>query len=121
MPALPMAGRLEEFFRRLQRAAPFGSFDEAYQTLAALLNQVEDELSGAPNDPESWQTDGRMYPPQEDNWFGVAGFPGVIRMRTKAHNVFIARNGAIEIQAVRSKVVIFSIPGADGKEVWDHG
>lgn len=42
-------------------------------------------------------------------------------MRTKAHNVFIAANGAIEIQAVRSKIVIFSILGADGKEVWDHG
>jgi hypothetical protein len=116
-----MAGRLEEFFRRLQRTAPFGSFDEASGTLAALLNQVEDELSGVPYDPESWRADGRMYPPQEDNRFVVQGFPGVIRMRTKAHNIFVAGNGAIEIQTVRGKIVVFSKPGSDGKEVWDEG
>ena len=88
--------------------------------LVSILETVEDELTGIPNDPRNWRTDGRLYPPQRDNWFRVPGRPDVTRMRTKAHNVFIAANGAIEIRAVESGVAIFTKAGADGREVWDH-
>jgi hypothetical protein len=111
--------RLRELFSRLGRHSPFTSFEEAYAGLVSILDAVENELTGIPNDPRSWKTDGRLYPPQRDNWFPVPGRPGVTRMRTRAHNVFIAANGAIEIQEVRTGTVVFIKAGSDGKEVWD--
>lgn len=89
--------RLAEFYRRLALRLPASSFEEAYDLLSATLDEVEDELSGVPNDPASWKFDGRMYPPLADNWFSVEG-RSVTRMRTKYHNVFIGWNGAIEIR-----------------------
>jgi len=84
------------------------------------LNAVEDELTGIENSPANWKSDGRMYPIQEDNFFAVSGRPDVTRLRSKAHYVYIASNGAIEIQVARSEVVVFSKPGSDGRKVWDH-
>lgn len=101
------------------RCRPFASFEEAYKGLVSILEAVEDELTGIPNNPENWKTDGRLYPPQPDNWFEISDHPDIIRMRTKAHNVFIASNGAIEIRTVKTKQVVFSKAGSDGRQVWD--
>lgn len=118
-PVPPLPVRLRELFSRLERHPPFTSFAEAYAGLVSILDAVEDELTGIPNDPPSWQTDGRLYPPQRDHWFSVPDWPGVTRMRTRAHNVFVAENGAMKIEDARTGAVILSKPGADGKEVWD--
>ena len=96
------------------------SFEEAYAGLVSILDAVEDDLTGIANNPESWKTDGRLYPPQPDNRFPVSGHPGVTRLRTRGHNIFIATNGAIEIREVRTDTVVFTKPGSDGKEVWDE-
>lgn len=81
------------------------------------LEEVEDELTGIPNDPTRWQSDGRLYPPQRDNWSQDPDRPRVTRMRTKGHYVFIADNGAVEIREVRSRMIVFALAGSDGREV----
>jgi hypothetical protein len=60
-----------------------------------------------------------MYPIQRDNVFVMPEHPGVMRLRSKAHQVFIGVNGAIEIREVRSGVIVFSKLGSDGRKVWD--
>jgi hypothetical protein len=118
-PVPSPSARLREFFSRLERRSSFISFEEAYAGLVSILDAVEDDLTGIANNPENWKADGRLYPPQPDNRFPVPGHPGVTRLRTRGHNIFIATNGAIEIREVRTGTVVFSKPGIDGKEVWD--
>jgi hypothetical protein len=102
---------------RLAQAAASASADEAYALVADTLNQVEDELSGVPFNPSNWKTDGRLYPPQEDNKHLVLGHPLVSRYRSVAHNLFIGSNGSIEIQTIRGDALLQKA-GADGKHVW---
>jgi hypothetical protein len=116
----PRDVRLAEFFRRLGRRGPFSSLDEAYLALVSVLEEVEDELTGVENEPTRWKFDGRLYPPQHDNWSRDPNHPHVTRMRTRGHNVFIADNGAIEVWEVLTGVVQFSMPGSDGMEVWNR-
>lgn len=111
--------RFEEFLRRLGNAPPAKTFDEAYSQLFNILNEVEDEMSSVPYNPENWQTDGRLYPPLPDSVRAVPDHPLVRRFRSRKHNTFIGENGSIEIQVVTSKATIFSKPSEDGKRVWE--
>lgn len=111
--------RLKELFSRLARHMPFSSLEEAYTALNSTLDAVEDELTGIENNPAAWKADGRMYPIQRDNFFDMPEHPGVTQLRSKSHYVYISRSGAIEISEVRSGVVVFLKPGADGRKVWD--
>ncbi len=114
----PKSERFAAFLERLRSAPPASTLDEAYQQLCAILNEVEDLMTGIPYNPENWQTDGRMYPPQLDSMRDVPDRPAVRRFRSRGHNTFIGKNGAIEIQLVNpANEVIFTKPGADGKEV----
>lgn len=69
------------------------------------------------NNPETWKSDGRMYPPQLDSLRPVQGRPDVTRFRTLGHYVDIAQNGAIVIARVGGPAV-FVKGGADGKGVY---
>jgi len=113
--------RLREFFRRLLELPAARNFQEAWDLIASTLNEVEDELSGVPNNPSNWRTDGRMYPPQFDSEKRFAGHPKVRRFRSVAHNTLIGENGSIQIRAQAPNPlhgeVLMSKPGADGKEV----
>lgn len=112
-------GRLQIFYERLQAAPAARTHEESYALICNTLNAVEDELSGLPNNPDNFQTDGRLYPPQKDRAYAVDGFPGVIRYRSAKHNTYIATNGAIEVKAVSTNEVDFTKAGDDGKGVWE--
>lgn len=86
--------------------------------IAVTLNNVEDEHSGVPFDPAHWRTDGRMYPFDDDSAADVEGHPDVTSYRSRGHETFIARNGAIEIRDVRSGEVVIEKPGSDGRGPW---
>ena len=116
--------RLLELFRRLQALPPAKNFAEAYRQIEDTLNQVEDELTSIPFNPQNWEIDGRMYPPQEDNVRAEEGYTGVFRLRSRGHSTFIASNGAMEIRRSRrtgrqeDEESFVSKPGADGRGVW---
>ncbi len=110
--------RLAEFFRRLTVLPRAKSFEDAWSQIYQTLNAVEDELTAIPFDPSNWQSDGRMYPPQADNIHSMPGRPGLKRVRTLGHNIFIAANGAMHFRMLGGSDV-FSKPGADGKGIAD--
>ena len=60
------ARRLQAFLDRLGQLPAAASHDEALMQLRTVLDSVEDAHSGVPNDPASWQSDGRMYAPGAD-------------------------------------------------------
>jgi hypothetical protein len=113
------SARLVVFYERLQASSPAGTREEAYDLLCSILNAVEDEHSGVLNNPQNWQTDGRLYPPQQDRVYTVPGFPEVIRYNSFKHDTFVGSNGAIEVRSIATGVVQFAKPGANGKGVWE--
>lgn len=90
------------------------SAEQALDLLSSTLNQVEDELSGISYQPEQWQNDGRMYPPQPDSAREVEGRPNLTRYRSRDHNTWIGTNGAIQIQSISTRTIELDKPGADG-------
>jgi len=111
--------RVVVFYERLQEAPAAGTHDEAYKLICAILNAVEDEHSGVPNNAANWQADGRLYPPQTDRVYAVPGFLHVLRYNSFKHDTFIASNGAIEVKFIPTGAVTFEKLGANGKGVWE--
>ena len=108
--------RLAEVWKRLGAAPEPCSHDEAHQLLGDFIHEVEDDLTDIPRDPVNWQTDGRMYPPQEDSARVVFGRSDVVRYRSRGHHTFIRTNGAIEVRDTAGTVV-FAKSGSDGAGV----
>lgn len=114
IPIVNRALRLEEFMRRMQLAQPAASAPQALDLLSSTLKQVEDELSGIPPQPDQWQNDSRMYPPQPDHARDVEGRLDLTRYRSRGHNTWIGANGAILIQTVHDEKIELDKQGADG-------
>jgi hypothetical protein len=110
--------RFQIFLQRLKEAKCPDSAAAALALLSDTLNSVEDEFSGIPGHPEKWETDGRMYPPQEDSVRNVPGRPSLRRYRSRAHNTFIGQNGSIRIETIEEKL-LFEKPGCDGRKTGD--
>jgi hypothetical protein len=113
---LTKAERFLLFLSRLANAKAAATSLEAKWLLDQTLNGVEDEHSSIPFNPEGHQSDGRMYPPQEDSRRDVDWSTEVVRYRSRAHHTFIANNGAISIRTLDGKVELDK-PGADGRDV----
>jgi len=118
-PDRPKPERFTEFLDRLRSAPAACTFDEAYEQLCTILNEVEDERTSIPFNPDLSQTDERMYPPQPDSIREVEGQPKVKRFRSRRHNTYIGANGAFEIRSAPEGEVLFAKPGADAKGVWE--
>jgi hypothetical protein len=112
------SARLAIFIARLRKAPLGRDAAEATSLIATTLNAVEDELSGIVFDPASLGNDGRLYPPRDDYAYPVDGRPDVTRFRNKAHNTFVATNGAFRIETI-GKQMVFEKPGADGLHVFE--
>jgi hypothetical protein len=119
-PDRPKSERFAEFLRRLGSAPAAATFSEAYEQLGVVLNEVEDSMTSIPFNPELWQTDGRMYPPQADSIREVEGQPKVKRFRSLRHNTYLGENGALGISSAPEGEVVLAKPGADGKGVWEQ-
>jgi hypothetical protein len=82
------------------------------------MREVEDELSGIPEDPNAaatLTTDGRMYPPHD--WFEKpSGSPRVRLFRLKRHQTWIGDNGALKIVSWQGTIEI-DLPGSDFRTV----
>lgn len=110
----PKTERLQLLLARLTAAPRAATADEALALIENRLNRVEDELTHIPHDPKAWLADGRMYGPRSDSARRVPGHPDVTRYRSRGHNIWIARNGAIRISEVSSGATLLDLPGADG-------
>ena len=84
--------------------------------ITATLNDVENEFSGVPYDPTNWASDGRLYPPQEDQRTNDP-IVGVRAYRSRGHRTYISEDGAIRIVRVTGDVVDFHKPNSSGQEV----
>jgi len=108
---------LEIFLERLSAAPAASGAEEALILLAATLNGVEDEFTTIPFDLSRSESDGRMYPPLPDSARDVPGRPEITRYRSRAHNTWIATNGAIRIDSIGGEDSLLDKAGADGRKV----
>jgi hypothetical protein len=112
--------RLRVFIERLERADLAGCEAEAFGLIHAMLNGVEDELSGIPSNPDLWLNDGRMYPPQSDAarvYTNASGSRVGTRYRSRADNTIVGNNGSIKIVSTRDSRVHLDKPGQDGLRI----
>lgn len=58
-----------------------------------------------------------MYPPREDNRRVVHGRPDLVRYRSRAHNTYIGRAGAICIVDLNTNQAVLDKAGKDGRTV----
>jgi hypothetical protein len=114
---VPKPVRLAEIHRRLAVAPPAQTAEEARMQLASIVNAVEDDLTEIPFDLSSWETDGRIYPPQDDSRRIVSDHPRVIRFRSRKHNTYIGANGSMLIARLDGTVELEK-PGVDGRGIW---
>lgn len=108
------AERFQEFLARMRAAPSPNSADDAFILLARTLNEVEDEFSGVPFQPELWRHDGRMYPPQEDSRVKSLENASLRKYRSKAHYTIFGLNGSIRIQTLQGEVLLDKA-GQDGR------
>ena len=121
------AERLQEFQRRLARVPLFDGFQSAWDGLARVLDEVEDELTGIPKNPDTSKEappDGRMYPPFHKREV-ASGLSGVRSFRQRKHWTSFSENGAIEICELdkNGRPVLppfFQKAGADGRNISDY-
>jgi hypothetical protein len=115
---IPKSVRMQLFLERLAALPRAATHGEARRLVDDTLNEVEDEHSGVPFNPQRWRTDGRMYPVQDDNAGDVPGHPEVTSYRSFKHETLIRENGAIEIRLIETNEVVLQKAGADGRGVW---
>ncbi|MFE7932786.1 hypothetical protein ACFU6S_29490 [Streptomyces sp. NPDC057456] len=94
---LSLTERLALVYERLDELRPPKTAEEALQQLNSTLEEVEDEFSGVPKNPNpGLKFDGRMYPPRDD--FINRDSDGGITAVTKGNIVQIWADGSMVIR-----------------------
>jgi hypothetical protein len=94
---LSLTERLTLVYQRLDKLRAPRTADEALQQLNSTLEEVEDEFSGVPKNPNpGLKFDGRMYPPRDD--FIIRDPDGGIVAITKGNVVQIWADGSMVIR-----------------------
>lgn len=115
----PKRQRLDEIVRRFVAGGPYRSGAEARLSLERAMREVENLLSGVPENPNAANSppDGRMYPPH-DKFERRSGSAEVRLWKQTAHRTWIANNGAVRIER-GDGVVEVDLQGDDGRSVAD--
>ncbi|MEJ1109563.1 MULTISPECIES: hypothetical protein [unclassified Kribbella] len=109
---LSLQERLALVYERLDKLPPVSKPEEAFKQLATTLDEVEDEFSGVPRNPDpGLKFDGRMYPPRED--FTERTEDGGLQATTRGNIVNISPNGTMSILSRKSGEEVYRKPGAD--------
>jgi len=118
----PKVDRLAEIFRRTGESPPCSTFQEAFELLCRTMDEVEDELTPYPNEPDRWMELPRLFPPQMDRMSSVPGCD-MKRFDNLRHVTYVADNGAMEVRSLRvvkgAINVHFTKRGSDGRSVCD--
>jgi hypothetical protein len=95
---LSLQERLAIYFERLKAAPPATSAQEAIELINKTLDEVEDEYSGIPKNPNpSLKFDGRMYPVQSDFIRPNPNDEDGYILRTRGHEIYVYKDGRILI------------------------
>lgn len=108
--------RFALFVAALEEAPAASDRASARELVTRILNAIEDAHSGALYDPPNWMTDGRMYPPHDD-FEQPSPVAHAALFHTVGHRVWIADNGAIQIEVRKGQHscrVELDKAGADG-------
>jgi hypothetical protein len=111
------AERISELLRRLTDAPSCATAEEAMTLLETTLNDVENQMSGVPFNPNYPMDDGRMYAPREDARREVEGHPDLLRYRSRKHNIYVSKDGALRIEEVRERLCLLNKPGQSGRTI----
>ena len=109
--------RIAELVRRLEASPAVSNADDALRLVTTVLEKIEDQYSGIPNDPSSPMADERIWPPIAKYHFAIDGKPDLDGYRQKGHETIIGANGAIFILTRKDARVILNKAGHDGRKV----
>ncbi|MEU5608104.1 hypothetical protein ACI2L4_01150 [Streptomyces sparsogenes] len=110
--------RLAIVYQRLDELPPTRSAQAALDQLSTVLNQVEDEYSGVPRDPNpGLKFDGRMYPPRADF---ISHTPdGGLEATTKGNKIYLSADGQLRIDSRRTGETVY-LRAADRTDPSEH-
>lgn len=109
--------RVAELVRRLEACPATGNAEEALRLVTTVLEEIEDQHSGVPNDPSSPMADERIWPPIARYHFAIDGRPDLDGYRQRGHDTILGANGAILIRTRRDARTILDKAGKDGRKV----
>jgi hypothetical protein len=109
--------RIVELVRRLEASPAAGNAHDALRLVTTILEEIEDQHSGIPNDPSSPMADERIWPPITKYHFSIDSHPDLDGYRQRGHETIIGANGAIFIRTRRDARVILDKAGQDGRKV----
>lgn len=109
--------RIAELVRRLEGSPAVSNADAALHLVTIVLEEIEDQYSGIPNDPSSPMADERIWPPIAKYHFAIESRPDLDGYRQRGHETIIGANGAIFIRSRKDARVILNKAGQDGRKV----
>jgi len=108
---LSLKERLALVYQRLDQMPPPTTAQEAFDRLNTVLEEVEDEYSGVPKNPNpGLKFDGRMYPPRED--FTEYTADGRILAVTKGNTIEALPDGTLTISSRKTGQPVYQRKGA---------